>query len=55
MRASFEIKEDNKTTTYTADLSQMGESAKKLVEKVSSFFEDVFKDIFTKETSTKEE
>lgn len=55
MKLSFEIKEGSKTTTYTADLSEMDKKAKNLVEKASSFFEKTFEGIFTKETSEKEE
>jgi len=54
MKIRLEVKEDDKVTTYKADLSKMEETAKKVVDKVSSFFEETFKGVFEKETFTKE-
>ena len=54
MKIVLELKGEDKVTTYKADLSKMEESAKKAADKVSSFFEETFKGIFSKETFTKE-
>lgn len=55
MKVVLEIKASDGKLTYTADLSKMGESAKKLAGKIGAFFEETFEGVFTKEISPKEE
>jgi len=50
MKLSIEIKEDNKVTTYTADLTQAQIIASGVIGKLETFLKDTFK----KETFTKD-
>lgn len=50
----LEVKDDEKTTRYTADTSKMEESAKRVGEQIVSFFEKMFDGVFTKETTPSE-
>jgi len=54
MKIRLEVKGDDKVTTYKADLSKMGDAAKKVADKVESFFKETFGDVFEKETFTKD-
>jgi len=54
MKIVLEIKEEDKVTKYSADLSKWEDSAKKVAGKIDSFFKETFKDVFEKETYTKE-
>ena len=54
MKLSVEVKEDNKVTTYTANLDPAAKAAKSVAEQVGKFLKDTFqKETFTKETKQK--
>jgi Txe/YoeB family toxin of Txe-Axe toxin-antitoxin module len=54
VRISFEVREEDKVTTYSADLSKWEDSTKRVVTKIESFLKDTFSDVFKKEVFTKE-
>ncbi len=54
MKISIEAKEDNKVTTYTADLTQTQKVVGNVADKVGQFLKDTFKkEVFVKEQSSK--
>jgi hypothetical protein len=54
MKVTLEVKGEDKVTTYTADLSPVEDSVRKVADKVSSLLKETFGDVFKKETYTRE-
>ena len=51
VKISIEVKEENKVTTYSADLTQAEKTIGNVSDKIGKFLKDTFKkETFTKET-----
>ena len=55
MKVSIEVKEDDKVTTYTADLTEVEKTVKTVVEGVESFCKSTFKkEVYVKQQEKKD-